>query len=587
MRRTDRETVLRLDQPGAPPYWALLERELLARQAEACRAFFTHYFDDRGYLLCVPRWGGNDGPDDAAENLLNWTMLHALGGPDDILELYRKGWEGHLRQYTEAKTTEVPFARDGMYYKEFPVSLDWFHHGEGFSPFFLQGLSTPGDPEMTRRHRAYAGLYMGDDPAAPNYDPRHRIIRSMLNGSRGPMLRQATAVDWAGDPIEVEGRFSPLHNERTYEEMLLHFEQYTDVVGDHPLNLGATQLALNAYAATGEARYRDWLLEYADAWAARTAENGGIIPSNVGLDGTIGGAYGGNWWAGCYGWGFTVPVVPLNGQMSHRPGFHNRSYYGFANALLVTGQRKWVDVWRTTLDRVNEQVKEIDGRTQYPRMHGAEGWYDYRPEKFAAGALELWYWTLDRSALELMPERPAWVRFLDGEEPEYPVRALQAELDSLRRRIEQVRQDKTTPDTRLSDDPNHLNPATTERLTELMLGGLPTGREGYALHCRVRYFDPSRRRAGLPPDVGALVDRMTEDEVGVQLANTNPISPRSVVVQGGAYAEHQLLRVTVDGQTVPVEHSHVLVELAPGAVGRIVLKMRRYANQPTFAFPWA
>ncbi len=23
--------------------------------------------------------GGNDGPDDAAENLLNWTMLHALG----------------------------------------------------------------------------------------------------------------------------------------------------------------------------------------------------------------------------------------------------------------------------------------------------------------------------------------------------------------------------------------------------------------------------------------------------------------------------------------------------------------------------
>jgi hypothetical protein len=119
-----------------------------------------------------------------------------------------------------------------------------------------------------------------------------------------------------------------------------------------------------------------------------------------------------------------------------------------------------------------------------------------------------------------------------------------------------------------------------------MLGGLPTGREGYALHCRLRYFDPAARRAGLPSDVGALVDRLTEDEVGVQLANVNPVSPRTVVVQGGAYAEHQLLSATVDGQTVPVEHSHLVVELAPGAVGRIVLRMRRYANQPTFAFPW-
>ncbi len=36
------------------------------------------------------------------------------------------------------------------------------------------------------------------------------------------------------------------------------------------------------------------------------------------------------------------------------------------------------------------------------------------------------------------------------------------------------------------------NPATIGALTHLMLGGLPTGREGYPLHCRVRYFDPVR-----------------------------------------------------------------------------------------------
>ena len=97
-----------INTPMVPPQWALLERELLKAQSIACREFFDHYFDDSGYLLCVPRWGGDDGPDDAAENLINWTMLHALGGSDEVLDLYKKGWEGHLRQYTEAKTSFVP-----------------------------------------------------------------------------------------------------------------------------------------------------------------------------------------------------------------------------------------------------------------------------------------------------------------------------------------------------------------------------------------------------------------------------------------------------------------------------------------------
>ena len=145
MENTSREVTIVLDTPAPPPYWALLERELLRAQAAACEAFYARYFDERGYQLIVPRWGGNDGPDDAAENLLNWTMLHALGAPDRLLELYKRGWEGHLRQYTEARTIEVPLGRDGMYYKEFPPTFDWFHIGEGLSAFILQGLSDPDD----------------------------------------------------------------------------------------------------------------------------------------------------------------------------------------------------------------------------------------------------------------------------------------------------------------------------------------------------------------------------------------------------------------------------------------------------------
>src|SRR5215207_4982566 len=133
-RTTNRAALVEITTPHAAPHWALLERQLLKAQSEACQRFFARYFDERGYLLCVPRWSGDDGPDDALENVLNWTTLHALGADDSVLALYKKALEGHFRQYTEAKTVEVELGRDGMYFKEFHACFDWFHHGEAFSP---------------------------------------------------------------------------------------------------------------------------------------------------------------------------------------------------------------------------------------------------------------------------------------------------------------------------------------------------------------------------------------------------------------------------------------------------------------------
>jgi hypothetical protein len=179
-----------LDTPAKPPAWALLERELLARQTDACVEFFSHYFDaSTGYLQAIPRWGGestrtqltctrgpevptnltgamvcagNDGPDAAAENGLNWTVLYALGAPEIILQLWKKGYEGHIKQYTEAKTIDVPMAREGMYYREFSVMFDWFHHTESLSAFTLSGLGewcpprSPGT-QTTHLHQYQAG----------------------------------------------------------------------------------------------------------------------------------------------------------------------------------------------------------------------------------------------------------------------------------------------------------------------------------------------------------------------------------------------------------------------------------------------
>ena len=576
-------TSLDINTPTPPPYWALLERELLSAQSSAVEEFYAHYFDERGYLECVPRWGGDDGPDDAAENLLNWTVLHALGAPDIILKLYKRGWEGHLKQYTEAKTVDVPFARDGMYFREFPVMFDWMHHSEGFSAFFLQGLSDPYDRLFQQRTRRYCGFYMNEDPLAENYDPEHKVIRSMFNGSRGPLMRKATGLDWAGDPIDVE-RFGLLHGERSYEEMVAHFKDYNDVVGDHPLNLCTTTLALNAYMFSGECKYRDWLIEYVDAWVGHTEANGGIIPTNIGLDGTIGGACDGKWYGGVYGWGFSVEV-PQTGELAHRPSFLWRAPYGFGNALLQTGDQRYVDIWRGIIDRVNENAREIDGQTHYPHMHGDDGWYDYTTRPFDDGALEVYYWSMNIDDLKRVASDP-WITYLHGGNSQYPVEALQGELERVRINVETMRNDRSTPDTRLSDVMNSTNPATTEKLTQLMLGGLPTGRVGFPLHCRLRYFDPDQGRAGIPPDVAALVEEMTDDAVTVRLVNINPHHDRTVIVQGGAYAEHQIQNISIADETAAIDLSAFKVRLAPGCGSRLKITMKRYANSPTLQFPW-
>ena len=527
-----------------PPRWARLERQLLADNVPACREFFTKYFDARGYLQCFVRWGANDGPDDAFENFNRWPELHALGAGDDILQMYSKGHEGLLKQYTEARTTDVPIARQGMYHKEFIVQSDWMHHGEGLQLFNRMGLSIPADAKYQERARRFAGLYMAEDPEAPNYDPARKIIRSMQNGSRGPMLRKATALDWVGDPFDVKG-FDALHGESTFEQFLAHYEEYGDVAGDHFLNLVATTLPTTAYLVAGEPKYKKWIVEYMDAWLQRMSQNGGIIPSFVDLDGRIGGPEGA-WWKNAYGWGFS-PVNPVTGRREDRNRIP-RALVGFNNALLVTGDQKYVDAWRAMMDGVNAHAREAGGRKQYPTMHGAGGWYGWRETPWNVGALEVWYWSQKPQDRERVA-RSGWVDFLHGQNAAYPEQALERDLSTIQQRIAAVRKDRSTPDKRLADNMMDFNPAATESLVQLMWGGLLPGREGGLLNARLRYFDPDRRRAGVPEDVAALVSELSDTRTTVTLVNLSPSQPRTVIVQGGAYGEHQLVSVTSGDRT--------------------------------------
>ncbi|PZO06401.1 MAG: hypothetical protein DCF28_01900 [Alphaproteobacteria bacterium] len=584
---------IQINSPMAPPTWALLQRELLRANADACEVFYIRYFDERGYFLCFERWGANDGPDDAIENVNGWPQLHALGGRDSVKAMYTQAWEGHLRQFTEAKTTEVEIAREGMFFKEFCVQLDWAHHSEGMTMFNVQGLSDPYNGRFQDRARRFSAMYMGEDPHAPNYDPERRVIRSLMNGSRGPMLRKATALDWAGDRFEVNGRFFMEHGETSYEQTLEHYVEYTDVVGDHPLNLFATTLALNAFMIDQEPKYRDWLIGYVDAWAERAEANDNLLPSNVGRDGVIGSDAEGNWWGGAYGWGFS-PINPTTGLREDRNRVP-RTIIGFFNAYLLTGDDKYLDVWRKQVDQLNAQRRTFEGKVQHPTMYGPDGWYGWKDGLNQANSLDIWWFSMKASDRTRAPDHP-WVAYLEGRNPSWPETALRRDLARVAEMARAERDDTSTPDTRLADAVLEFNPASVTALMQTMMGALHIARPAWSttsanvggspLYARLRYFDADRRRAGVPDDVAALVHTMTADQTTVTLVNVSLTEARNVVIQGGGYGEHQIRSLDAGNGLAPVDAPSVTIRLAPGAGATLTLAMDRYVNQPSLAFPW-
>ena len=555
-----------VDTPMAPPAWALAEHKLLRESGAGVKEFFDRYLDDRGYLQCVERWGGLDGPDDAMENFNNWTLLYALGAPESVLKLYKRAWEGHILQYTEAKAPGIEMAEHGMYWREFITAFDWEHNGEGLAAFYFYALGKPDDPMYLKRLKRFAGFYNGEDLFADNYDAEHKIIRSLHNGSRGSKISDASQMDWGGLPVEGQ------------PERMDNYATAGNIRGDNPLNLCAATLGMNAYMLTGEDKYKKWLLEYVSAWRDRILENGGNIPTNIGLNGKIGGEWDGKWYGGTFGWNFW-------------PQTASRNYYirgpriALGEALMLTADQSFVEPLRQQINNLYAVKKVENGRILLPNKHGDDGWYGYIPNQHFDVQRDIYLWSMDPKDKERIKDDP-WIAYLDGRNPGYPLKALQAELQTVRRKVKGLREDPTSPDERGSDSSQRYNPAETATLVNLTLGGNSPGTAGNVLHSRVRYFDPVKRRAGLTEDVGALVSRIDTDGITLTLVNTSPVEARSITVQAGAYGEHHFETVEIAGKTESVDARDFTVQLKAGSGVEIRIGMRRFAHQPDLAFPW-
>ena len=128
-------------------------------------------------------------------------------------------------------------------------------------------------------------------------------------------------------------------------------------------------------------------------------DNGHIIPSNVGLDGQIGGECEGKWYGGTYGWGFTVEV-PQTGELAHR----NRTHWGFTgfmNAYMLTGDDRYLDVWRTTTRQDQRQKKDRRRASRCTRecMATKAGTATFA-EKYGYNDFEIYYLSMRKRRLE-------------------------------------------------------------------------------------------------------------------------------------------------------------------------------------------
>jgi hypothetical protein len=560
-----RSEVIPVNTPMPPPEWAYAERALLKESASAAAEFAAKYTDSRGHFRGVERWGGNDGPDDVMETFHNWPLAYALGAEERLLNIYEKIWEGHLDQFQRAKAPSAEFARAGMYWREFVTAFDWEHNGEGLAPFYHYGLCRPREVMYRQRALRYAGFYNGDDPQAQNYDKQNRIIRSLHNGSRGPKLTPATVFDWGGEAEPGTDRHT-------------RYETASNIRGDHPLNLCATTLGINAFLLTRDKKYADWVLEYTNAWRDRILKNGGNVPTNIGLNGAIGGEWNGKWYGGTFGWNFW-------------PQSNSRNYYmrgvrlAMGNAFLLTHDPGYLEPLRRQLDNLYAVKKEEGGRILLPNKHGDQGWYGYVPDQHFDVQRDLYLWSMDKSYLERLG-KDAWIGYLLGGNPRYPEDALRRGLSEVQRRVSAFREDQSAPDTRALDHAQRFNPVVTTPLLNLMNGGNDPGTSGNLVHARLRYFDPRLRRAGVPEDVAALVETIDGAAVTVTLVNLSQTGDRDVIVQTGMYGEHTATEVSIAARRFTVNAPFFTVRLANGSGARLRVGMQRYANQPSLDFPW-
>ncbi|HEX4443325.1 MAG TPA: hypothetical protein VHZ81_07110 [Galbitalea sp.] len=617
------------------PAWAVLQRRLFDLLDTAWREFESKYCGPDGRLVYSGAMHHRDGVDDFYEPFFNWPVLYRLGGSDDLLPAVKHHWTG-----VTAQMTEFGFVRD-----EYELGYDWFHQGESLIFFYAICAADPDDPDFRERARRFARLY--SDPASGNYDPGTRIIVAPHTGSGGP--RPGLGTEWIeysatqtgmrpyGLPLQDIDGIHEWDDLAVGDNAQLMGDQMQARLGhgDTAVNLAATSLVTNAWLYDHDADFSSWVMEYVDAWRARAAENGGLVPDNVGPNGVVGELQNGHWYGGHYGWQWPHGLSSVESAVM----------IAAVNESIISGSTNGLEFARIPIDTVIAKGVPATGTAAaetmgwgwvqktgvtpeatlqlVPYRHGPDGWFDFNPVPLV---YPVWLWWLtgddaDRDRLasieaesgfdwrstnwfhdkEEQGHEAPWLSFLFGRNETYPEDALELALGQVTRRIGLMRQAPHGP----FDDDIHwwqrLNPVVTEVLTQLTTGAPPALYNGGLSLARVMFGDARRGRPGLPEGVAALVSRVDKTGVRLQLVNLSGDAPQEVVVQSGAFGEDRIdsasfdvdagsypgdarsyLIPTLSSTTagIPVNGNRVVVELPPLSTITVDLEITRRAFTP-------
>ena len=626
----------KVSSKAAAPEWAKLERQIITTLNEVAPEFVARYTRSDGSIIWRDEWPSMDGSDDPYEAFMYLALFYTIGGSEEVYELARKMWDSITLQWTEY----------GQIHREFDGYYDWMHHGEGYLFHYFFGLTKPESLIDRQRAARFAGMYTGKDKEAHNYDRSKKAMLSPLTGSRGPR-QVVTHEDWETHRTVLDDYLAPYEDivKTDFSTMRCHWsdpEIYDDLIkkmnermnrGDVPLNLNSTSLLTHAYMYSGDADLKQIMLEYLEAWMDRKDANGGIMPDNIGTSGKIGEFNDGKWWGGYYGWrwphGFMTIMEPITNAAM--------------NAVLLTGDYKYLDLPRSQFDLIWSLRKDIDGVTKVPHRHFDAGWADYRLPS-ARHMIYLWTSSMAQEDLDRILALPRdnnwdaiyipgvsggdkatgrdtkhyiantlpWFQFVQGHLPNYPIEILQANLELIKIQLRKMRSNTGNPRNWDSYDPatadevvgldlrvpgynihawQEFNPVYFEGLGQMVFGGPMHISHGGLQHGKVRFFDGKLKRPGLPPDVAVIVDGMDATTLSMQVANIGA-DAQELFIQAGTFAEHSFESVVITGADGAVTEMAIgdkwfALDLVGGAVASLKFVISRYVNDPSYETPWS
>ena len=528
------------------PLWAKNQLDGLAAWERALEACLEKFVDESTGKVCAEFHHGT--ADDVAEAFAVWDHVILLRGNQRLGRGYVKIWEWLYDEMFRRKIFTSGFYR-GDYDAKGELALasersrafyrggyDAEHAGELLQLLYGALEMDPTNPKLIEAVCGVANVMMG-----PCWNPETRLLRHQVLSSSG-------------------GRGEPY-----------------DTID----NTIYTLAGFYAYLATGQEKYRRWVLEYVESWNQLAELNGGVFPYRVRSDTR---EIPQEWWSGgpfAYDRGIGVAVRAIHG-------------WAPAVACLAPARRsinlRAVETFVDTLFRHGQNGLPANSMPEGKWKRRGDPWtlvklvdrpYVLRFQRPAAERIRKYYQHASGAEKEFL--RWANFTYFGGEDMDYVAKLFanrKASADRLRQRVLALGPDQLP---RTGDEVANFTKRTglEQCFVDGAFWGLwENGRCGGASTASIRYWRPDGA-IGLPEGVAALVRHVGKEELHLFFYNARQ-NATTVRLTAGYYGQHRFEGASCDGKPeVKVGGRRLDVVVAARSLAKLKLRLTRYAYPPT------